>query len=161
VGSSGGGFLAKKREKSSHSLARELVTHAPWNYHERLVKGHGVISTFLSHLSCKKASARLERSLDQLRPLPKMDWSKPHPASNIGHHTYVIRFKDSSSQQLRIYGHFYDPHHCFVMTADGYEKDDEYYPSNYQESAAAHKRECDGNFVGKTIQFPDYCEVCE
>lgn len=138
-----------------------LVT-AKWNYHERRDGETGVVTTWIagSHLSVK-AQARLERALDQLRQMPKTSWSKPAPASNIGDHTYVIRFKDVTGKQLRVFGHFFDAHSAFVMTFTGYEKDDVYYPSNYQEVAQRHRTACDKEFHRATVQFRRYCEICQ
>lgn len=138
-----------------------LVT-AKWNYHERLDRDAGVVTAWIteSHLSVK-AQANLERTLDQLRQMPKPSWSKPAPASNIGDHTYVIRFKDVTGKQLRVFGHFFDEHSAFVMTLTGYEKDDVYYPSNYKELAQRHRTTCGQKFHASTIKFRKYCEVCK
>ena len=133
----------------------------PWGYHERLESGQGVITKWMqrTHLSTK-ARARFDRALDQLRDLPKTRWSKPNPASNVGDHIYVIRFTDVTNQQLRVFGHFYDGHRTFVMTFDGTEKDNVYYPTGYQEVGKRHKSACDANFQGRTIKFEDRCSVC-
>ena len=133
-----------------------------WNYHERLESDSGVITAWIEaeHLS-KKAQANLERALDQLRQLPKTSWSKPQPASNIGNHTYVIRFRDVTGAQLRVFGHFFDNHSTFVMTFDGCEKDDVYYPKNYQKMAKQHKADCDARFSDKTVKFREYCALCK
>ena len=134
----------------------------PWNYHERIDKGTAVITVWISssHLS-KKAQARLERALDQLRHMPKTNWSKPAPASNIGDHTYVIRFKDESGTQHRVFGHFHDPHRAFILTLSGYEKDDVYYPRNYQEVAQRHRVSCEAEFHALTRRFRHYCALCQ
>jgi hypothetical protein len=131
-----------------------------WNYHERQDKqGQGVISSWEDTLSVK-AQARLERALDQLKQLPKPSWSKPAPASHIGDHTYVIRFKDVTSLPLRVFGHFYDLHEVFVMTFNGYEKDNVYYPPDYQALAQRHRATCDASFLGTTLQYKHHCSIC-
>jgi hypothetical protein len=134
----------------------------PWNFHERRDRNGVVITVWISssRLS-KKAQARLERALDQLRHMPKTSWSKPAPASNIGDHTYVIRFKDESGMQHRVFGHFYDPHLVFVLTFSGYEKDDVYYPSNYQDVAQRHRLACEADFHAHTVKFRHYCALCK
>ena len=134
----------------------------PWNYHERAELHEGVITKWMqrAHLSAK-TRARLDRSLDQLRDLPKTSWSKPNPASNVGDHIYVIRFTDVTNQQLRVFGHFCDEHCSFVMTFDGSEKDNVYYPNNYQAVGKRHKTACDADFQGKTIKFEDRCSICK
>ena len=133
----------------------------PWNYHERRDGQLGAISKWMqrAHLS-PKTRARFDRALDQLRALPKTSWSKPNPASNIGDHIYVIRFSDVTNQQLRVFGHFHDGHGCFVMTFDGTEKDNVYYPANYQAVGKRHKATCDSDFQGATLEFEDRCPVC-
>lgn len=103
----------------------------------------------------------MERAIDQLRQLPKTSWSKPNPASNVGNHTYVIRYTDTSNKQLRVFGHFHDEHTCFVMTLTGYEKDNVYYPNNYQDLAQTNRGSCAGNFSSKTVRFRHYCALCQ
>jgi len=136
--------------------------HKDWNYHERRDRGVAVISHWIEKDKVSiKACASLERALDQLRPMPKTLWSKPAPASNIGNHTYVIRFRDVGNVQLRIFGHFYDAHSTFVMTANGTEKDNVYYPTNYAEIAKRYKAACDKEFSSSTVAYLHYCEVCK
>lgn len=132
-----------------------------WNYHERKDKHGGVITEWIksTHLTIK-ARARFERALDQLRQIPKSSWHKPTPASNIGDHTYVIRFTEVTGAQIRVFGHFFDPHNSFVMTFDGGEKDYEYIPSDYQDVAQHHRAECDKDLQGKTLPFRQYCSLC-
>lgn len=132
-----------------------------WNYHERIEKDTSVITAWIaaSHLT-KKAQAKFERALDQLRQLPKTSWHKPTPASVIGDHTYVIRFTETTGAQVRVFGHFFDSHSAFVMTFNGGEKDDEYYPANYQSLAQHYRTECDKNIQIKTVAFRHYCTLC-
>lgn len=77
----------------------------------------------------KKASAKLRRNLEILSGLPKQEWHKPHPASFVDDHIYVIRFVDHNRSQWRIYGFHEDPKKVFVMTNTGREKDNTYEPS--------------------------------
>lgn len=136
------------------------LTTPDWNYHERQDKhGRGVITLWQTSLG-KKAQANLERTLDQLKRMPKQAWSKPAPASNIGDHTYVIRFKDVTGLPLRVFGHFFDPHASFVMTFDGYEKDNVYYPSGYEALAQRHRVACDQAFFDSTIRYKHHCSIC-
>lgn len=136
--------------------------HVDWNFHERRTKHVGAISDWIAKEKISaKACARLERALDQLRSMPKTSWSKPAPASNIGDHTYVIRFRDVSNVQLRVFGHFYDAHTSFVMTANGIEKDNVYQPENYTEIAKRHKSVCDEEFSKNTVAYANYCEICK
>lgn len=133
-----------------------------WNYHERVESEEGVITAWIMSTNMsKKAQANFERTLDQLRQLPKTSWSKPQPASSLGHNTYVIRFRDVSGAQLRVFGYFFDDHEAFVMTFEGMEKDNVYYPKNYQEMAKRHKAECDKSFSDKTVKFRDNCSLCQ
>ena len=134
------------------------VPVGPWNFHQRAHKTKGVISTTIKESNwSKKTRAHFDRAIDQLKHLPMRSWSKPQPASKIGDHTYVIRFKDSNSSQLRIFGHFHHDHHAFVMTFDGYEKDYVYYPENYQDLAKQHRKDCDAEFAVKTQAFEKLC----
>lgn len=138
------------------------ICHIEWNYHERLDRTDGVISHWIKKEKISaKARGHLERALDQLRSMPKSKWSKPNPASNIGNHTYVIRFRDVGNVQLRIFGHFHDPHDAFVMTFQGHESDDTYYPKNYAELAKNYKTSCGKEFSKHTRAYLHYCEICE
>ena len=132
-----------------------------WNLHEQIARGEGVVSAWIvADRLTKKAQARLDRALDQLLQLPKQDWHKPNPASALGNHAYVIRFTDESRKQWRIFGHFHDPHYCFVMTGTGFEKDDEYEPENYLELAKSNKTKCDEDFQGYTKPYKNRCNTC-
>lgn len=138
-----------------------MLIASNWNYHERKEGSEGVISEWIktSHLS-NKSQAKMDRSLDQLKQLPKTSWSRPH-ASSLGNSIYVIRFKDVNGTQLRVFGHFFDDHKAFVMTFEGYEKDNVYYPSTYPKMAQRHKADCDKDFSNKTIKFGNYCALCK
>jgi len=137
-------------------------TTPSWNYHERTNRGEAVITKWLRDSRIdKKAQARFERALDQLQQLPKTSWHKPNPASNIGHHTYVIRFTDASRAQLRVFGHFFDPHSSFVMTFNGHERDNVYYPTNYQVLAQRYRTTCDSGFYTQTSPFSNRCSICK
>lgn len=132
-----------------------------WNFHERQNRGEGVVTTWIEDSKWSlKTRANFDRTLDHLKAQPKQSWSKPSPASKIGNHTYVIRFKDVSSAQLRLFGHFFDAHITFVMTMEGYEKDDVYYPTNYESMAEAHRVTCDKDFPISTLPFEDFCDFC-
>ena len=146
--------------KQSLALTQPVVV-GPWNFHERLDRNIGAISSWIDRSNWPpKTRANFDRALDHLRHLPQPRWSKPTPASKIGDHTYVIRFKDVSSTQLRVYGHFYDVHHAFTMTLDGYEKDDEYHPENYEVLAQKYRAFCDEDFDSRTLPFEDLCPSC-
>ena len=150
-----------KRGPNADDPEMMLLT-SRWNYHERLESGRGVITTWIKTARMsKKAQANLERTLDQLRQLPKTSWSKPQPASSLGHHTYVIRFREVTGAQLRVFGHFFDDHSAFVMTFEGYEKDNVYYPNDYKKVAKRHRAECDPNFSDNTVKFGNYCALCQ
>lgn len=134
----------------------------PWNFHERTDRGLGTITKWINNSNwADKTRANFDRSLEQLRKLEKMHWSKPNPASKIGNHTYVIRFKDVTSAQLRLFGHFFDSHNMFVLTMNGYEKDDVYYPKNYESVAKSHRTFCDKDFFNTTAPFEDLCGICD
>lgn len=133
----------------------------PWNFHQRLDKGTGVITREITSAPwTTKTRAHFDRAIDQLRHLPVQSWSKPNPASNIGDHTYVIRFKGNSSSQQRVFGHFHPDHRSFVMTFDGYEKDYVYYPKNYQKLAQQHRDYCGSSFTIRTQAFETLCGIC-
>ncbi|WP_236581957.1 hypothetical protein [Hydrogenophaga sp. BPS33] len=152
---------AQKKAPQGPLVVVPLPPVGPWNFHERLDRDSGVISRWIesSHWAIK-TRAHFDRALDQLRCLPMQRWSKPNPASKIGDHTYVIRFKDSSSQQLRVFGHFFRAHHAFAMTLDGYEKDDVYHPNDYENLAQEHRAFCDKDFVRRTGPFESLCASC-
>lgn len=151
----------KKAPKNKRQLIAKPVAHSPWNFHEITGRGLGAISSWIESANWSdKTRANFDRSIEQLRPLPKQLWSKPNPASKIGDNTYVIRFKDVTAAQLRFFGHFFDSHNSFVITTQGFEKDDVYYPKNYQALAQSRRVDCDKDFSGKTIPFETLCSIC-
>lgn len=157
----------KSKQKQKSKVPSVLVPPQPWtsasrwNFHERSDRGVGVISKWIADAGWSaKTRANLDRAIDQLRSLPKQRWSKPSPASKIGDHTYVIRFKEVTSTQLRIFGHFFDGHRSFAMTMEGFEKDNVYYPENYENVAQGYRTLCDKDFKGSTLPFEDRCAIC-
>ena len=122
-----------------------------------LHRGKGVVSAFVEGRDCsKKAEAKFDRTLDHLQQSDKTDWSRPH-ASPIGDHIYVIRFTDENRRQLRIFGHFEDVEHCFVMTLTGGEKDDKYEPSNYDDQAKERRLVVASDFSSSTASYNGRC----
>ena len=151
---------SSKRDLRKVELNQPAVV-GPWNFHQRVEKGKEVISQAIvdAHWSVK-TRAHFDRAIDQLTHLAERSWHKPNPASKIGDHTYVIRFRDVDSKQLRVFGHFYLEHHAFVMTFDGYEKGDVYYPTSYEKMAGNHRIHCDGDFNSRTKPFEKRCKNC-
>lgn len=132
-----------------------------WNFHERTDRNDGVVTAWIDGSNWShKTRANFDRAIDQLRQQPERSWSTPNPASKIGNHTYVIRFKDVSSMQLRLFGHFFREHGSFVMTMQGYEKDDVYHPKNYESLAETHRIGCNKDFHDTTQPFEEYCAIC-
>lgn len=131
-----------------------------WNFHfwSRDGRPESPCDMFSPPLS-KKARGRLSLSLDHLAQQPKDEWSRPH-ASPLGDHKYVIRFKDETGGQKRLFGHFYDAHSAFVITLSGYEKDGQYHPSDYGPRCANCKLECDADFTGHTKPVESRCDIC-
>ena len=124
-----------------------------WNIHELHDRGTGVISEFVAGRACsKKAAAKFDRTLDHLVQVDKTSWSRPH-ASPLGDHIYVIRFTDENRTQLRVFGHFEDLEHCFVMTLSGGEKDDQYEPSNYASQTQDRRTLVSSDFFGRTSVY--------
>ena len=124
------------KQSGSNLPAVAARTAANWQFRCMLsARGTCVIKPWLADISMT-GQANLDRSIEHLHPLPQQDWHKPHPASNIGDSIYVIRFKDETRKQHRIYGHFHNSGYSFVMTLDGYEKDGKYYPSKYASRSA-------------------------
>ncbi len=158
-----------KKHASKTALAQSVKNQSAiqklfqkWNFHERLNRDAGVVTDWIIDSKWAiKTRANFDRTLDQLKGQPKQSWSKPNPASKIGNHTYVIRFKDVSSSQLRVFGHFFDEHETFVMTMEGYEKDDVYYPKNYESMAEAYRVKCDKDFFVTTSPFESFCDICD
>ncbi len=133
--------------------------HPAWNYHERVADARGVMSAWKRQQPVA-LQAKFDRVLDQLRQMPKSQWHKPAPASALGNHIYVIRFTDVTKKQIRLFGHFFDAHQAFVMTFDGYEKDNVYYPAHYQALGSAYKQRCDADFQSCTQQLDQRCQIC-
>lgn len=147
------------RSASPLPRTKERAKGIKWNYHERHDGKNAVISEWRNSVQ-KKVRVKMDRSLDQLRQMPKVEWHKPAPASNIGDHIYVIRFTDQTGMQIRVFGHFHDPHEAFVMTFVGHEKDGKYVPSNYQELAQGHRARCSDQFQKRTQPYGDRCALC-
>ncbi|HEY1395771.1 hypothetical protein [Roseateles sp.] len=144
---------------STRANTDEARDRINWNYHERHDGKNAVISEWRNTVQ-KKVRVKMDRSLDQLRQMPKVEWHKPAPASNIGDHIYVIRFTDQTGMQIRVFGHFHDPHKAFVMTFVGHEKDGKYVPANYQELAQGHRAHCSDQFQKRTQPYGDRCAFC-
>lgn len=104
--------------------------------------------------------ANFDRAIEHLLPLPQQDWHKPHPASNIGDNIYVIRFRDENRKQHRVFGHAYHADYSFVMTLDGFEKDDEYHPDDYDATAAKNRDNCKSDHSARTIRCRYAAEAC-
>ena len=131
-----------------------------WNYHERLAKGKGIVTEWISSSRMdKKTQANLDRTLEQLRQQPQTNWSRPN-ASCLGDHIYVIRFKSSNGGQFRIFGHFYLLHTSFAMTLHGFEKDSKYHPADYQARTKEYKASCDSDFQAQTRKYRNMCDSC-
>ena len=114
----------------------------------RSLRGEDLIDEWAKKLS-KKGKVKLTVALEYLCVQPRTEWSRPH-ASPLGNHIYVIRFKDENGTQHRLAGHFHEESYVFVLTQPVIEKDNQYDPSNYEDLAAAHKLNCDGDLDART-----------
>lgn len=74
--------------------------------------------------------ARRDTTIKFLRAEPQMRWDRPH-ASSLGNNAYVIRFKDQTGYQHRLFGFFSLVHHAFVICLAGYEVGSKYHPTDY------------------------------
>ena len=129
-----------------------------WNIHEMLLRGKGVVSTFVAGRDCsKKAAAKFDRTLDHLQQVDKPSWERPY-ASSLGDNIYVIRFTDENRRQLRVFGHFEDVEHCFVMTLTGGEKGNTYDPANYDDQASKFRNVVASDFFGNTASYDERCD---
>lgn len=138
-----------------------IILMQNWNLHEMLNRNTGVIADFLKSGECsKRGEGKLDRTLDHLVKQEKTEWSRPK-ASPLSGNIYVIRFSDENKKQLRVFGHFDDDRHCFVMTLTGFEKDDRYHPGNYLERAIGNKVETKTDFFRKTISYNKKCVHAE
>ena len=117
-------------------------------------RGKDVIDAWHAGLSVV-ARANFSRARDHLSQLRFELWSKPHPASSIGHHIYVIRFKDESSKQWRVFGHSVASRRAFVMSFIATEKDNVYIPSDSAARAKKHQGIVASDFAKSTCPcFP-------
>lgn len=115
-------------------------------------RGICAIKPWLMRLSVR-ARANLDRTVEHLSLQPSQKWSRPD-ASPIGNHIYVIRFRDENGVQHRIFGHFSckgTPDASFVMTLEGYEKGDVYYPVEYKKTASERRNQCVDSHANRTI----------
>ena len=122
-------------------------------------RGGCAIRPWLAQVSTA-GRANFDRAIEHLLPLPQQEWHKPHPASNIGDNIYVIRFRDENRAQLRVFGHARHHDHSFVMTLNGYEKDDTYYPKGYDRTTADNREICNRAHENRTIRCRYADEVC-
>lgn len=127
----------------------------PWSW--RCVKdsrGIDLIDAWVRENLSPRVQGALERTLDHLRQQPLSRWSRPY-GSPVGDHIYVIRFVGERRFQWRITGHADEEHGAFVMTTPGYEKDNDYYPSDYKERAGKAKQHVSKDFDKYTARcFP-------
>ncbi len=114
-------------------------------------RGLCVIKPWLGQIPVA-GQADFDRSLQQLAPQPQQHWHKPAPASTIGDNIFVIRFRDRQGTQHRTFGHFHSADRSAVLTLDGYEKDDVYYPKNYAKTTGANRTACDADHRARTIR---------
>lgn len=118
----------------------------------------GVIDDFIKSKECsRKAEGKLDARLDFLIDQEKIDWTRPE-ASSLSDGLYVVRFTDENRKQLRVFGHFCDVHHCFVMTLTGYEKDGIYFPSEYLKKSNDNRKFVEQGFFQKTVRYADKCD---
>ena len=134
-----------------HSPVRTPDT--PWEF--RLYLGPGGRNAFTKWDNGLSAAGRARRNtaMKFLRVEPPQRWDRPH-ASSLGHNVYVIRFKDQTGFQHRLYGYFDLQHHAFVICETGYEKDSVYFPSGYIERTERCRTDVSMDFNGRTTICP-------
>lgn len=133
----------------------------PWRFRCRIeARGTCAIKPWLKGIS-KKARAKLDAIIEHLAAQPKDSWSRPK-ACSLGNHIYVIHLQDETRKQHRIFGHFANDEQSFVMTLDGFEKDDTYHPSDYDTKAARHRNTCNSDTARYTrlclCLDPKFCD---
>lgn len=97
--------------------------------------------------------AKLATRLRYLREQPAERWRRPDAVA-LKNHVCVIHFQDENRKQHRITGYFDIEHHAFVMCVIGFEKDDEYHPSDYEEKANACRASVGTRFGERTVGWP-------
>ncbi len=80
---------------------------------------------------------------------PAKSWSRPK-ASPLGNNSYVIRFMDETGFNHRLFGFFDLSNHVFVICFAGYEQNDQYHPSDYEDRLEKCRREVSMDFDGRT-----------
>ena len=121
------------------------VSLSPWNFHCYLTqRGEHATKKWRAQLT-KSGLANLDRALEHLRVQPETAWTRPQ-ASPLGNHIFVIHFRDENRTQWRLFGHFYEPHHAFVTTLGGTERDQQYLPHNYVETCQQRKQSAERDF---------------
>jgi len=139
-------YNQRKKAASKSKAARAVVAdvlqsqlrtpNPPWEFRLPAADA-GTLSAWHGSLS-PAGKARLEAAMKFLRVQPKDRWNRPQ-ASSLGHSAYVIRFHDAAGSQHRVFGFFPAGHNVFVICLAGYEKDDVYYPGNYEASIGRYK----------------------
>lgn len=106
-----------------------------------------------------KGRAKLDRELQQLAQTPLTLWRRPKAVS-LGHHVYVIHFKDENRTAHRPTGFYVasekslTDEDSFVITVPAIEKDDKYLPADYQQQTIDAKLRCEGKSID------DYSAKC-
>ena len=121
-----------------------------WEYRLYVTpSGRNDIAKWDAKLSAR-ARAKRNTNMKFLRDKPATQWSRPS-ASPISDNVYVIRFKDENGSEHRMFGYHDLQYHAFVICFEGYEKDNVYYPTDYEERVKKFRTEIAGKFDERTI----------
>jgi len=124
---------------------------APWNIRLFITStDRNELAIWDSTLSVK-GRARRDVAIKFLRVQPSTRWSRPQ-SSPLGDNCYVIRFKDQTGFQHRLFGYQDIKHHAFVICFEGYEQNDEYHPADYAERIKQCRTEVGDLFDERTVE---------
>lgn len=150
-------------KKSPPNLHDHNLPQGKWLFRCMLSERNTCVIKLWLMRQSTKARANLDRAIEHLAPQPPQYWCRPQ-ASPIGNNIYVIHLKNENREQLRIFGHFSGKgtiEASFVMTLEGYEKDNVYHPPNYEDTARTNRDWCEAAHNGRTISCRYAKSICD
>ncbi len=140
-------------QKQTLMLSVSRAPDSPWVFMLYVSQsGKNEFTAWNASLSAA-GKARRNAALKFLRVQPEQRWARPY-ASFIGHHGYVIRFKDETGFQHRLFGFFDPTHHSFVISVIGFEQNDVYHPKDYVKRTTERRVDVLADYGQRTVDCP-------
>lgn len=100
-----------------------------------------------------KGKVKVRTRLHYLRFQPQERWTRPEAAA-LKNNVAVIHVTDENGSKHRLTGYFDHRNHAFVICVLGYEKDDVYYPPDYEERTRRCRDDVGDDFDQRTAKWP-------